>query len=116
MSTVPILRRCPSVRPPLLGAVAGQKSAGRRPLASGASDRQRFEDQGSLGLGGERFGDAGVGLASRAAWTPRRRAALGGRARGGVASSRVTGGGKTSMKSEHVHLSNIRLKLAARGP
>ena len=59
--------------------------------------------------------DAGGGLASGAESAPQGWSAQGGRGWGGVASSLVLGQPTAPGQIEHVHLSNIRLKLAARG-
>ena len=59
--------------------------------------------------------DAGDGLAPRAEPAPQAQSAQGGRGWGGVASSLVSGQPTPPGQIEHIHLSNIRLKLAARG-
>ena len=59
--------------------------------------------------------DAGVSLAAGAVWTPQSTARPGGSGPGGVASSLLGGQPAALLKFEHVHLSNNRLKLTARG-
>jgi hypothetical protein len=61
------------------------------------------------------LGDAGAGLGSRAAWAPRRSAARVGTGAGGVVCFWQRRAQGALMIFEHVHLSNHRLKLAARG-
>jgi len=59
--------------------------------------------------------DTGVSLAPRAESTQQSTARPGGSGRGGVTMSLIGGQPAALLKSEHVHLSNNRLKLTVRG-